>query len=294
MPRKKMPQHIKENFVYRKVWSDVYYKDQNAIFLFIGDVGTGKSTGGLLFGENLDENFSLERVCFSTSELFDLIQKGDSHGKLKPGSVIIFDEAAGSEDAVDARNSLSKPNKILSFFSTISRAKRYIIIYIAPFFSQFDKRIRMIGVTGIVVFKGIDLKRKLSRANFHWSYGLPFSDRTLIPKPRLISEKGEKYTVDRILLPKPSASLIKEYKIKKNKFIDGKIGDWRKQLVEIKEKKRDSHRGSFKRTFDSAKRNIEALIDEKGNVSKGKLRLMYSMDDRTAVAIKKLLEAEMS
>ena len=235
MSSKKFPPHIKKNFIYRRVWTDIYRKDQNAIFLFIGDVGKGKSTGAMRFGQDLDPNFSLERICFSTVELFDLIQKGDSKGKLKPGSVILFDEAAGSEEGIDSRNSLTKSNKILSFFSTISRAKRFIIIYVAPLFSQFDKRIRTIGITGVVLFTGIDYKRKRGLANFYWSYGLPLSDRTMMPKPRLRNpDTGEFFVVDQITIPRPDMKLIKEYKTKKNNFIDEKIKQWRTELVDLK------------------------------------------------------------
>ncbi len=290
---KVMPAHIKKNFIYRRVWNDVYRKDQNAIFLFIGDIGTGKSTGALKFGEDLDERFSLERVCFTTTELFDLIQKGDSNGKLRPGSVIIFDEAAGSEDAADSRNSLTKSNKILSFFSTISRAKRYIIIYVAPMFSQFDKRIRLIGITGIVLFTGIDREENRGLANFHWSYGLPFSDRTMMPYPRIKNkETGEIFIVNQIGIPKPDEKLIKNYKIKKNAFIDRKIREWRNELVEFKNRKEDKQ-NEFKRYYNSARKNAHEFLDFNGKISKGKLRVHYKLNDRDAATLKKLLDLDM-
>ena len=71
-----------------------------------------------------------------------------------------------------------------------------------------------------------------------------------------------------------------------------KIKDWRKQLVEIKEKTQDIHKGSFKRTYSAARKNIQELMDETGKVSKGKLRLMYSMNDRSASTMKDLLDRE--
>lgn len=294
MTSKKVPEIVKRNFIYRKVWNDVYTRDQNVIFLFIGDVGKGKSTAAMRVAEDLDEDFSLERVCFSTTELFDLIQLGDSKGKLRAGSAIVFDEAAGSEDAADSRNSLSKSNKILSFFSTISRAKRYIIIYVAPFFSQFDKRIRSIGITGIFLLTRIDRELKRGIANFYWSYSLPLRDKTLIPHPRLKDMKTkETFLIDQVSIPLPSAFLIKEYKKKKNYFIDGKIADWRKQLVSIKEK-RFSRTNSFKQHFELVKSDVASFMDEHGKISKGELRLRLGMDDRGAATLKRLVDKKIT
>jgi len=81
------------------------------------------------------------------------------------------------------------------------------------------------------------------------------------------------------------------YKVKKNKFIDDKISDWRTQLVEIKTKKVKS-RDSFKRIFNSVGKNVKDFMDDTGKVSKGKLRLKYGMDDRTASTLKQLLDAK--
>ena len=76
------------------------------------------------------------------------------------------------------------------------------------------------------------------------------------------------------------------------KFIDGKIKDWRLQLVEIKQQKKGTSRDSFKRIFLSVSKNVQEFMDETGKVSKGKLRLKYGMNDPTATALKKLLDVK--
>ena len=39
---KPVPEHIKRNFIYRKIWNDIYREEENAVLLWIGNVGKGK------------------------------------------------------------------------------------------------------------------------------------------------------------------------------------------------------------------------------------------------------------
>jgi ABC-type lipoprotein export system ATPase subunit len=57
--------------------------------LVCGPTGSGKSWTGLSIAELLDPEFTADRVIFKARELMKLIRDGD----LKPGSVILWDEA---------------------------------------------------------------------------------------------------------------------------------------------------------------------------------------------------------
>lgn len=279
-----MPELIRNNFIYRRVWNDIHNKDMNSVFLFLGDVGRGKSTGAIRFGQDLDPNFSLERICFTAEEFFTEVEK------LSPGSVIIFDEAVGSEEAMDARSALTHTNKILSFFSTISRAKRLIIIYVCPFLSQLDKRLRTIGLTGLVVFQGIDRKRKRGKAVFYWAYGNPLSDKVLKPHPRLKDmSTGELFEVNEITIPKPREELIAEYKQKKDNFINQKIREWKEQLIEKKERARNK-KVSIRHYFKKALKDLNNYKDQEGRISVPLLRAKLDLNEKNARMLKSALK----
>ena len=290
----KMPSIIKNNFIYGRVWNLIRHEEMNAIFLFNGDVGRGKSTGALRFGEDLDPTFSLERVCFSITELLKLVQEGDSKGKLKRGSVIVFDEAAGSDDSIDAREALTHTNKIVSKFTTISRAKGLIIIYCTPLRSQLDKRVRLIGVTGSMNFFSIDRVNKRSRANFYWSYVSASSDKVFTPRPRILNMETHKIIdIPYVTIPLPNKELVKAYKAKKSIFIDFNISKWYNQMKEKRVKKRGPDLAYMKAAYKKAMDNLDSLYDVSGKLSVAMIRFKLGVSDNISRQLKSIIEVEL-
>lgn len=296
MGGEKMPPHIKRNFVYRKIYNNIYEKDKEANFLIIGDTGSGKSTGCIRIGTDIDPNFSLERVCFSFTGILRLIKDGDSKGKLGPGSVIIFDEAAGSEEGADSRNALTHTNKMISFFATISRSKRLIIMYVTPFLEQLDRRIRKIGLTGILCFVGTpDRKTNRSTARIYWSVAHPMSGKVTNPHPVVKERGGQDVTYNQITIPLPrDKELIKKYKEIKDDFINGKIDDWIIELTKIKEKK-----DGIKIDLDPIKKYMnqhpKEFLNEKGKVDLSSILLKYpEVPDNTGRILRRYLQNQLN
>ena len=64
-------------------------QNRNLIGIFVGDTGSGKSLSSISLAEQIDPEFSVERIVFTVQELITLVNSG----KLKPGSVVIFDDA---------------------------------------------------------------------------------------------------------------------------------------------------------------------------------------------------------
>lgn len=282
---KKMPDRIFRNFIYRRIWTLTKRQPMNAVFLFIGGPGKGKSTAALKWGEDLDPDFSVERVCFDSKEFFKLLNEGDSNGKLTKGSVIIFDEAAGSRDAIDSRNSLSHSNKMIAWLSTISRAKQWVIIYCSPLLSQLDKRVRLIGVRGICNFSGVDFNEKKSIALFYWYYVSSMSDKGINPKARLKMKSGKLVKIQRIRIPLPTPEINKAYKKKKNKFINTKIAEW----TVITQAKQKSQHTSLKEYYQKAMKIIDKLKAEDGEISTALIRIELNVGVNTAGQLKSLL-----
>jgi len=296
MATPKMPEHIKSKFYYRHYWNELYQNDKGVALLFIGQVGSGKSTGGLKFGEDLDPNFSIERVVNTTKDFLKLTTKGDSNGKLRVGSVILFDEIAGSGEAADARSFLSKTNKFLNYFVTKSRAKKFIIIYAAPSRMQIDSNVRKIGVTSILNFHGIDFKNTFSRATFYWNYITAMTGGQYNPRPLIKVGSGGHYRVSKIRINKPSNELIKAYKKKKMDFIDEDAESMIKQLEKETEKSSSkSYSERIREVFNEAKNDtrLEVMMD---NVGEGavitKLIMDYDVSADFAKRIKDLLKSE--
>jgi len=284
---------VRNNFIYRKVWNNTQRLDKGAVFVTVGDVGSGKSTGMIRVAEDLDETFNIDRICFSVSDFMKVLNEGDRNGKLKPGSAIILDESAGSEEGVDSRDSLTQTNKIISYFSTITRAKRYIIIYVAPFLEQLDKRIKKIGVTGIFCFLGVNSKEKRSKVSFYWNIVNPMAGYVINPKPRVLDEKDRLVMYDQLTIPLPSKELLVEYKEKKNNFIGKKIDDWSKKLIQDEEKKKWNEKIDLKQFVDIVMENPKDYLTRTGKVDKVKILLDFGLTERNSRVVKAGVEQEL-
>ena len=290
--KKTMPPLIKKNFIYRVIFDYIWCYDMGAVFLFIGGVGNGKSTAALRFASDIDRNFSVERVAFSVDEALKLIKNGDSKGKLKPGSAIVFDEIAGSEEGADSRDSLSTTNKLLSYFVTTSRSQRLLIIYCCPLMSQIDKRVRSIGVTGVLNFdRKVDLKLKESKPVLYWSYTSSLTGFNYIPKPRL-NVKNNLYTCERIGVGLPDdRSLVKDYKKKKDGFFYDNVGRWDKTIEERKRKKElKKGRTDLKKLAVLVTKNRERY-ETNGKLDTAKIAIDFEVGQSSSGYIKRVVES---
>lgn len=247
-----IPEHIKNNFLYHEIYKRCHFENKNFTLLVAGQVGTSKSYSSIRIAEDLDPNFSIDRVCFSVQELLALMDEG----KLKKGSAIIMDESAGSEQNIDSRDFMSQENKIMSFVATTCRALNLFMIFIAPSVKQIDLRTRTIGVGGILILKKVYYKQGYARGDFYWQTFNPRTGKIYTPKPRLYdSETGNRTLVDFVLIPKPSQELITKYEKKKNTFIQDNIKRWRKQLTD-KEQKNQTENKTNMETLEETKTKI--------------------------------------
>jgi len=122
---------IKENFVLAN--------EQDIVTLVCGYEGSGKSILTYYLGDQLDPDFSLDRIPFSLEEYFEIERKWASDGwEKKRGSVLVLDEG-GSE--LLSRNYMDKKqkkfindmirNRYMSLFRFICVPKpKYMDVYI--------------------------------------------------------------------------------------------------------------------------------------------------------------------
>jgi hypothetical protein len=275
----KMPEHIKKRFLYRKAYKDIWKRKKNVGFIVTGATGSGKSEFALKLCEDLDPSFSVERVVFNTVDFLRLLTQGDSKGKLKPGCAILFDETSHDE-AMDSRSSLSETNKQMAALSTIYRAMRLIVVYVAPNLNQIDSRVRAISITGLFQMKYIDYEEQRSCADFYWSVQNSRSGEVYYKRPRLINKNDELVVCMSFWLNRANSDLVKEYEKKKMAFIKAKLDKWyattQKEDIKVEVKKKTD----AEITTDIIKN--KELFTLKGKVSSFKVKEQFKIADSRA------------
>jgi len=103
----------------------IYAKNKNFMCIITGETGSGKSWSAISIGEEIDQEFGINRIVFSFKELMDLI----NGGSLKRGSAIVFEEAGVG---MSRKEWASVRNKLFSFLAQTFRHKGYIFIVNSP------------------------------------------------------------------------------------------------------------------------------------------------------------------
>jgi len=114
----------------------------------------------------------------------------------------------------------------MAALSTIYRALRLIVIYVAPNLNQIDSRVRAISITGLFQLKSIDYVRQMSKADLFWSVQNSRTGDVYYKRPRIISDEGKRVVCMSVKLSRPKKKLRKEYEAKKMLFIKDKIARW--------------------------------------------------------------------
>lgn len=237
---KPMPDHFKPNFIYRHIWNNVHERDMNATFVIVGTPGKGKSTLALKIAEDIDPSFNTNRVCYSVADIVALLAKKGKE-KLRPGSVIMFDEIV-NESGSYSRTALSKHNQVMNFVIANMRARRLILIICLPKFTQLDKDIREVGLTGVFQMLHINRQKNLSTTKFKWRTVNEMSGGAIDPFPRLYDKKkNKKYKITKIFWGRPSKELEKAYKQKKREYMFERVNKWLSMLTDEKGDKKLTH-----------------------------------------------------
>jgi len=131
----------------------VVEQGRNLIFLFMGDVGTGKSWGAVNFGRLFDPWFSMDKVVYEPAEFFDALDRVEHRGE-----VIIWDEAGVG---MPSREWNSLFNRVVSKTLQIFREAtpgRIVLIFATPRKIFMDKAARLL----------LNMEWR-----FHWDIGEP-------------------------------------------------------------------------------------------------------------------------
>jgi len=201
----------------------VHVKNANCLVLICGGTCTGKSWTGLKIGELLDKDFSVSNVVMNAGEFVKLLDSG----KLKKGSVVIFDEAGVG---VSSREWYKEENrKIIAVLQTF-RFLNLIVIFTTPSFSYIDSHARKLFhyyIEGLKIdyrnnwvitkFQEMNYNPKADQAN-------KVKDGIYYKRPRII-KNGKVHLVNRVRFGKPSRELRNAYEKKANL--------WKKEVIGV-------------------------------------------------------------
>ena len=261
-----MPEHVRKFFLYRKVYRDIWLRKKNAGFVVTGATGSGKSELALKLAHDLDPTFNIDRVVYTADDFIKLLFSGNAKKKgLGIGKAIVFDETSHDE-AMDSRSSLSTTNKQMASLSTIYRALRLIVIYVAPNLNQIDSRVRAISITGLIQMKSIDYVNQMSKADLFWSVQNSRTGDVYYKRPRIVREDGRRVVCTSIKLSRPPKELREAYEEKKMAFIKDKIDRWHEKIeIQNATKQEESKKLSFTEMVAEVIKN-KSLYEAKGKV----------------------------
>ena len=185
-------------------------QNKNLLVCCVGGTGSGKSYAVLSLANQIDRNFSIDRVLFTYTDLINISE----YKSYPPGTVFIFDEA--SAESFQARDFMSKKNKNLSALLQTFRNRNYIIFFTSPNLKFMDKQARtLIHMTLETdkIFYDVDM----CRLKIKYVVVNPLTGSVYFMYP-VWKIEDQPIRVTRITVPKPPQDLIDEYEIKKREY----------------------------------------------------------------------------
>ena len=251
-------------------------KNKNFLGFISGSTGSGKSYCSLRIAEELDSDFSVDRVVFSGLELMKLI----NNGNLKRGDVLVFEEA-GVE--MSNKNWASVTNKMLNYLIQTFRHRGFILIMNSPYMDFIDSATRKLFHAEIQTI-GIDFNKEICKVKPQLIQYNSRLQKFYYKKLRVIKEEGN-IPISFWTINKPSKVLVVDYEKKKREYtntLNLKImkeleslenkGNKNKELTDIQQEVVDMLKEGMtipqiatkrERSIDVVYKNIE-LIKKKG------------------------------
>jgi len=270
----------------KHVWGRLHKQNKNFLCAIVGPTGSGKSYSGLRLAEQVDKRFTIDQCVFTPKEFMDLLNSG----KLKRGSVILFDEAGV---AVNSRNFQSTTNKLMHFVNQTFRSNNYCVIYTMPDFCFLDLGIRKL-VHVILETKKIDYKRELVWTRPLFVENNPQTGRIYMkyPRYRYPSNPRLMQVITRMSFHKPSENLIEAYEAKKedfNKTLQLDVQSTFNMADTPKVDTREQAQADVQEVLDAILANKKKYLTPRGKLNKGKVSVDFRVGWRKLDRISGLL-----
>lgn len=195
-------------------------RNKNHLIFISGDTGSGKSYVSLKIAEDLDDDFNIDRVVFSARDLLKVIK----NTKLKPGSVIVWEEAGID---FSHRSWQSETNKLMVFLLETFRKKRLILILNSPFIEFIDKSGRKMFHANLIT-SGIDYRNKTVTIKPYRIEVSKYTGKVYYKYLKMTIPKRSK--IKRWSVAMPSKEIIATYEPKKDDFLTALLGEIESKL----------------------------------------------------------------
>ena len=176
-------------------------RDKNFMACFVGDTGSGKSSGALAFAERVDPTFTDAcRVVFTPADFLRTIIE------MSKGQAVIFDEAGVG---ISSREWQKIQVKLVGFVAQLFRHKNLCVIFTVPSMGFVEKQTRSLS-HAVIHFKLIDVVQKLAIAKWNVVKHNPITGWTEYDTLKVSGGNGD-VIVDPVYFPQPSEKLWTKY-----------------------------------------------------------------------------------
>lgn len=217
----------------------IYVNNQNNLVVVIGKTGSGKTWSAIsiaeMFSKETNVPFGIENIVFNLRDLMRLVNSG----KLKKGSIIIFDEP---QVTINSRDFMSQANKIFNYLLSTFRHRNFTLFFCTPYEDLLDKSARKMFHAKFQM-KGINKNTKMARVQpkiIEYNSSISkFYEKYL----RILYRANHKSKYSTLKLkiwsvPMPSNDLIKLYEEKKFAFTQKLNEEIEDKLIEWEEKRK--------------------------------------------------------
>jgi len=236
-------------------------KNENFLCSINGGTGMGKTYSGISIAHKIcsvnGREFDIHFIPFSFVELMRLI----SSGKLKKGSVIVFDEP---QIAIGSKDHQSNINKAFHNLASTFRHKNYIMFFCNPYLEDLDKSVRKLFHAQFQIVSK-DEKNKLVTIKPYYLQWNSQKDKFYrhflkivhkVPgKSRSSVSQLKSWKVEH-----PPKELVEPYELKKSAFTDSlnaKIEEGLKKLEQDDAKKIEDKHDFVKRLTEN---QVQAIV----------------------------------
>lgn len=211
----------KESWIAAQVAERVRERNLNAICIFVGPTGAGKSYSALRMAELMDPSFTMKRVVFRALDFLDLI----NDPAVVKGHVVLWDEMGLGMPARDWQNVF---NRSVGFVLQSFRFKNLILLMTVPDQSFIDSQARRLFH---YFFECIAVHRKeeiVVAKPFIVDHNARF-DKDYLKYPTVTRPEGPE-KVGSIEFHQPSPQLRRAYEDHRKGFMDSYYRELRESL----------------------------------------------------------------
>jgi len=179
----------------------VWKYDKNAIVVFVGEPGSGKSYTAIRIATFINPNFNIdEHLVFTVEDFFKALDTAER------GDVIIFDEAGVG---IPAREWQSIQNKLFSYVLQTFRYKNVLVFMTTPNMIYLDKHARAL-VNYVVNVLGYNINDRKAMCVIYEKKHDPVRGSIQFDK-WLYHDNGRYYDFNPCFVPAPDEELARRY-----------------------------------------------------------------------------------